>query len=303
MDALLIKHGLQSIVNPLGNGLAFLGVFFLIAASIRIWMLTKELGAGHITLRWRFLNAYIVFFVLGYLVYIALFWNRQHWYGLFISVILFFGSIFVWVVSFLAQETVLDMQRVVLLEHENVTDTLTGLYNRRFLDQRITTEYRRACRYRYPISVLMLDIDHFKQINDTHGHQAGDLALRFVSGLILNAIRDPDIAARYGGEEFAIISPHIRLRDAAELAERIRKHIELHELSLAGSRQNRQIIRITVSIGVAELSPGISSAEQLIKCADQALYYAKESGRNRVARYYPDLADPFVSADTAGQES
>lgn len=144
-----------SLVNPLGDGLTFLGVFMPIAASLRIWMLTRELKTGHITLRWHLLNAYIAFFIVGYLVYIALFWNHQHWYGLLISIILFFGSVFVWVVSFLTQETVLDMRRVALLEHENVTDALTGLYNRRYLDRRITTEYESAYRYEYPLSLTL----------------------------------------------------------------------------------------------------------------------------------------------------
>lgn len=178
------------------------------------------------------------------------------------------------------------MRRVALLEHQNITDALTGLYNRRYLDQRISAEYARAHRYQHPLSVLMLDIDHFKRLNDTHGHQAGDLALQFISGLILDSVREADIAARYGGEEFIVIAPDTGIPEAGNLAERIRSRIQSHELRLAKSGQGHQTLHVTISIGVAELTTGMASGEQLIQCADEALYQAKQSGRNRTVIHH-----------------
>ena len=291
--------------DPIGDILTVISIFILMAAFLRIRGLIRDLGpTAPVLLRWRILNAYIAFFMIGYLTYTVIFWDqRQYWFELVVPAILFFGAIFVWGVSILAHKTVLDLRRVALLEHQNITDVLTGLYNRRYLDQRIRTEYENARRYQHPLSVLMLDIDHFKRLNDSHGHQAGDLALHFLSGLILDGIREPDIAARYGGEEFVIIAPNTRLHDAGELAERVRMRIESHELKLARAGENRQTLHITVSIGVAELTPDIITGEQLIECADQALYQAKQSGRNRTSLYRPDSPNPFASPLPASSDA
>ena len=273
----------------------------LVVAFLRIQRLSRELRSSTVAFRWRVLDMYIVLFIVGYLAYAVIFWDhRDHAHDLIISAILFFGSIFVLLVSSLALQTVMDMRRVALLEHQNITDALTGLYNRRYLNQRISAEYAGARRYKHPLSVLMLDIDRFKQLNDTHGHQAGDLALQFLSGLILDGIREPDIAARYGGEEFVIIAPNTRLQDAGELAERIRMRIEAHELKLARAGEGRQTLHLTVSIGVAELTPDMISGEQLIQCADQALYQAKQSGRNRIALHHHAVPNPAASVPLIG---
>lgn len=285
-------HGMQMLIDRIGDGLTLIGVFILIGAFFRIWRLTKELKVSPIVNLWRLLNLYIAFFTIGYLVFAVMSWDEQrHWYVLLISTILFFGSIYVWAVSLLAQQTVLDMQRVALLEHQNITDALTGLYNRRYLDLRTASEYESARRYRLPLSVLMIDIDCFKLLNDEYGHHAGDLALRFLGELVLDSIRKPDTAARYGGEEFVVIAPNTNLQAAGELAERIRKRVESHELKLARADEDRQTIRIAISIGVAELPPDILSGERLIECADKALYQAKQSGRNRVVLYRSGMVD------------
>jgi diguanylate cyclase (GGDEF)-like protein len=275
-------------INIVGDALALAGIALLVGAFLRIRSLSRELSSSPVASGWRVLDAYIVFFIIGYLVYAAIFWSqREHPQDLIISTIMVFGSLFVWVVSSLALQTVLDMRRVALLEHQNITDALTGLYNRRHLDQRIADEYASARRYQHPLSVLMIDIDHFKRLNDTYGHQAGDLALQFISGLVLDSIREVDIAARYGGEEFLVIAPNTGIADARKLAERIRTRIASHALELAQAGQHRQALHITTSIGVAELASGMPSGDQLIKCADEALYQAKKSGRNRTTIYQP----------------
>lgn len=283
-------------IDPIGDSLTVLSIFIIVAAFMRIRGLSIELRTSPLSQSWRILDLYVSFFIAGYTAYAFAYWNQfQHWFELVIPVILFFVAVFVFLVSLLAHQTVLDLRRVALLEHQSVTDPLTGLYNRRYLDQRISAEYASAHRYHHPLSVLMLDIDLFKSLNDRHGHQAGDLALQFLSRLILDGIREPDIAARYGGEEFVIIAPNTRLNAASELAERVRKRIESHELKLARAGESHQSIRITVCIGVAELTPDIISGEQLIECADKVLYQAKQTGRNRTALYKPDLPSPFAS--------
>ena len=158
------------------------------------------------------------------------------------------------------------------------TDALTGLANRRILDERLRLEWDRAQRSADPMTVLMIDVDHFKAFNDRHGHHAGDEALRTVAQVIGTTIRRPaDLAARYGGEEFAVVLPHTDAKGAHVIAEHIRSSIE-HLPRVAGDEQP-----ITVSIGMSTWDKhSRMSLEALLLSADQALYEAKHAGRNRI---------------------
>lgn len=160
------------------------------------------------------------------------------------------------------------------LKRQAITDTLTGLHNRRHFDECLQTEVKRWKRYAQPVSILMLDVDHFKRFNDTHGHECGDRVLSAI-GAVLKGIETPStIPCRYGGEEMILILPGSRQEKAAELAEIIRQ--EIGALVIDG-------LTVTVSIGVAGC-PGhsIEQADELVKLADDALYAAKENGRNQV---------------------
>jgi diguanylate cyclase (GGDEF)-like protein len=164
------------------------------------------------------------------------------------------------------------------LYESSIRDGLTGVHNRKFLDDRLLAEFAFAKRHGTPLSVVMFDIDHFKQVNDTHGHQAGDLVLRSTGAVMHASIRAEDIVARYGGEEFAILVPGVDRAQAAVMAERIRALIEEQAII----DQDREI-RITVSGGVACTSQAQhESAADLLAAADRALYAAKEAGRNRI---------------------
>ncbi|MCD6258359.1 MAG: diguanylate cyclase [Helicobacteraceae bacterium] len=156
-------------------------------------------------------------------------------------------------------------------------DQLTGLYNRHHLNEEGGRKFSRALRYQDRLSVIMLDIDHFKKINDTYGHLVGDNVLREVSVLFNTHKRNEDFASRFGGEEFVILLDNCALEDAVYKAEIIRKSIE----SLMPEN-----ILVTASFGVAELSYAHSNFEELLKDADTALYEAKESGRNKVVAFY-----------------
>ena len=156
-----------------------------------------------------------------------------------------------------------------------ITDVLTGLYNRRRFHDVLSTEYERAKRYAVPFSLVMLDIDYFKKVNDTYGHSVGDVVLREVATILKNSIREIDTAARYGGEEFVVVLPNTEKENAQIFAERIRQAIERHAFS--GVNKN-----ITVSIGIGGMPDAkVEDEDKLIRCADFALYRAKQSGRNR----------------------
>lgn len=158
-------------------------------------------------------------------------------------------------------------------------DYLTGLPNRRFFIERAAVELYRANRHRQPLSVMMLDIDYFKKVNDTYGHQAGDEVLKSLAHIILATCRQFDIVGRLGGEEFAVLMPATSLEQAVEVAERIRLAVEHHAVALP---QGGLPIKFTVSIGVSRLMLETDNIDLILHSADDALYSAKNSGRNKV---------------------
>ncbi|HEV8607609.1 MAG TPA: diguanylate cyclase [Tepidisphaeraceae bacterium] len=160
-----------------------------------------------------------------------------------------------------------------LLSKKAMIDGLTGLWNRSYFDQRLTAELSLARRSNKPLSCIMCDIDHFKQVNDNYGHPGGDQILRDVAHLLVEACRIEDVVCRYGGEEFAIIGPNTHSQGAAELAERLRAGIFETEFHHQGAS-----IRITCSFGIADAQ----CTQHIVQSADEALYRAKRCGRNRV---------------------
>jgi diguanylate cyclase len=168
----------------------------------------------------------------------------------------------------------IDFAQRALLE-ASITDELTGLRNRRFLMARLLEEFERARRHGTNLGFLMIDLDHFKGINDNYGHPTGDLVLKSVAMALADMLREYDVAGRYGGEEFSVVSPGIGTLDLLALAERIRQRIEqleIHDQYIAP--------RVTVSIGVAAMIDG-DTVETVLARADNALYQAKRDGRNR----------------------
>jgi diguanylate cyclase (GGDEF)-like protein len=173
------------------------------------------------------------------------------------------------------------------LEEQAITDELTGLKNRRAFDERLQEEFRRAQRYSDPVSLIMIDLDHFKQVNDRYGHPFGDVVLRGSAEQIRASTRDPDICARYGGEEFAVILPKTHLSGALAVAERIWRELgaRTHPLPTGAPRPD-SAINVTASIGIAFYpSKDITTPELLLRYADEALYQAKKAGRNTICLY------------------
>jgi diguanylate cyclase (GGDEF)-like protein len=174
------------------------------------------------------------------------------------------------------RETSAELERLARV------DQLTGVLNRGAFFDRLGTEFRRTRRYERPLSVLMIDIDHFKSLNDRHGHATGDAVLAACARLMASSLRESDELGRYGGEEFAAFLPETKLVDAATVAEKLRAAVEalgIEPIDASGSP-----IHVTISVGVAGL-PDLTVAdhEALVRRADDALYNAKRSGRNRIA--------------------
>lgn len=182
-----------------------------------------------------------------------------------------------------------------ILEKHSKFDELTGIFNRRMFNEMYDREWRRSIRYNHSISVLMLDIDHFKQVNDTYGHQVGDTLLKMTAKKIDEAGRRAgDIAARYGGEEFVLMLPDTTEINAFKLAEAVRKSIAGINMEYEGAT-----IKITISAGISSIVPDSSAEkEKLVWRADQALYMAKRTGRNRVCIYNDVLS---AGNDDAGK--
>lgn len=166
------------------------------------------------------------------------------------------------------------------LQEQAIRDGLTGLFNRRYLDETLPLEISRAQRNGYPVSVIMMDIDHFKQINDTYGHPAGDEVIKSLGAIFSQGAREGDMACRYGGEEFVIVLPHMAIEVALARAEKWRSEVEAMRVTYGDLN-----IRFTVSAGVSACPDHATAHHGLIECADRALYQSKKQGRNRVTRF------------------
>ena len=168
----------------------------------------------------------------------------------------------------------------------SITDPLTGLPNRRYLEERLTEEVNRSKRYDQPLSFLMIDIDDFKLYNDRNGHQAGDDALQMTAQGLKATLRSADVASRYGGEEFSVLLPQTALHEAGVIAERMRERIERTKFTHAKSQA---LGAVTISIGVSTFSSTVNTAQQVIWAADRALYQAKHDGKNRISFFQEPL--------------
>ncbi|ADH86773.1 GGDEF domain-containing protein [Desulfurivibrio alkaliphilus] len=268
------------------NILVLIGAAMHLASIYLVSKLVRELPQDNLRQGWKILGIFIFFFFVSYLVYVFLQQSRTgelSGVDLIAPFILFFGAIFVLLVNLLSLKTTLELKRICTLEQENITDPLLGIYNRRYLEEMLELEFRLSRRDGLPLSILLLDIDHFKEVNDKHGHLAGDRTLLNLVQEIKGNLRETDQLARYGGEEILIMLPHTPEDGAKLVAEKIRRGIAGGIMVAAGEREDEgwPDISITVSIGVAGLRDEFSSGKELFAKADQALYRAKKTGRNR----------------------
>ena len=179
------------------------------------------------------------------------------------------------------------------MERLAITDGMTGIYNRRHFMTLAEHEWKKACRYDRPLALLLVDIDHFKSINDTYGHQTGDDVIIHLANLASSCKREVDVLARLGGEEFVLLLPETNSRQAKVLAERLRNEVATHPIARSG-----QVIGVTISVGVSDRSSKTTSFSRLISLADEALYEAKRAGRNRVT-CSPEAIEMVLPNNTA----
>jgi diguanylate cyclase (GGDEF)-like protein len=177
-------------------------------------------------------------------------------------------------------------ERATQFQLMSITDPLTGLLNRRYLEERLTEELNRSQRYNYALSCLMVDIDDFKTYNDQNGHQAGDVALKMTAHALKATLRSADVACRYGGEEFCILLPQTTPSEAAVIAERMRQRVMKSDYPYG---KQQPLGAVTISVGISSLGRHIDTAESVIAAADRALYSAKHLGKNRI-EFYADNA-------------
>jgi diguanylate cyclase (GGDEF)-like protein len=185
---------------------------------------------------------------------------------------------FLSVIGYQMAATLKHFQRFSSIKNIAIFDTLTGLHNRRFFEERLGVETQKSFYGSTPLSLVMVDIDHFKKVNDTFGHAGGDQVLCKISSLLKNSVRKKDTVARYGGEEFILILPEASLESSFVIAERIRRMVENTPFEIGRAQVN-----ITISMGISNFpNHQAKSKEELVKMADQALYDAKRGGRNKV---------------------
>lgn len=263
--------------------LIIMGAIFLVSSLVPIKKVILELSSGELQRKWKVLSILVFFFIFSYIVFCYNLWqirNVLNPLSFIVALMLLGGGVFVYLVGQLALKTMSDIRKIAILQYESITDSLTGLKNRRYFDQRLHEEIAHSRRYRLPLSLLLIDVDHFKVVNDTYGHQIGDEVLKNLSKVILEMVRDSDIVARYGGEEIAIITPNTEKAEAILLAERLRNIVQ--KSTLASIDATQEVVQITISIGVSTLNLVVMDKDALVEEADKALYEAKKLGRNRV---------------------
>lgn len=266
-----------------------LGILLLAAAIFPIREIILRLPKSGLRQRWYLLLSLTFLFLLAYFGYSVVFWNHSEVVAdLLVPAVFFFGAVFVWMISNLSLKTAIDVRRIYRLEEESITDSLTGAYNRRYLDRRLGEEFSHAREFNAALSILLIDVDSFKEINDTAGHTAGDQVIVKLAMLMKNLIRGGDVLVRFGGDEFLVIALNTPAQDAVSLAEKLRARVATQTFMVDGELQKNSEIRTTISVGVAELTSEVTGIDQLIANADAALYCAKREGRDRVV-VFPHL--------------
>ncbi len=270
-------------MNTLAYYLVYSGALILVSSLFPINYLRRNLPPGGCRRSWIFLSILILFFFSGYILYGYLFCRKiQFWSEMVVPAVFFSGAVFVLVVSFLSVKTTDSMRRVYALEHENITDPLMGIFNRRHMETCLSYETAKARRYHLDLSVLLIDVDFFKIVNDTYGHAVGDKVLRALAQVIKERVRDIDLIFRYGGEELLLLLPCTDARGAMNLAQSLCKTVADRCLIDHGGTFDTPAIRVTISIGLSTLGPESEDEWEMVARADSALYKAKKNGRNRV---------------------
>jgi diguanylate cyclase (GGDEF)-like protein len=286
--------------NLVANFLLIIGAGILISSQILVRRLMIQLPPGKVRARWFIMAALSATCIAGYLFYAIVFWDQHHDFpDLIVPGVFFFSSCFIWLSGSISLQVIADVKKVSDLERERVTDATSGIYNRRYFDRRLEEEFARVKRYETPLSLLLIDIDHFRKLNDSFGHQTGDQVLASIGRMTQGIIRVSDVAARYGSDEFIVFAHNTPASIATALAERLRAYIARNSFQLASVSGKEQEVRVTVSIGVASYSKKTDDIQSLVQDAYDALHQAKRDGRNCVVSYEetPPQDDPVAGGE------
>ena len=256
------------------------GVILLLGALLPIKRIYAMLPSGATRRIWVYLGCLICLSCAGYLLFLRInsLEGLDHHEDWLVSLVFLSAAIFVFIVCLLSHSTAKDVSRIATLEWAATIDPVTELFNRRHIMSLLAKECARSIRDRSPFSILLIDVDNFKKINDAYGHQTGDYVLKELAALIASVESSSKIVGRHGGEEFLVLLPNTPSSPAGQIAERMRSVVESSSISLNGER----IVSPTISIGVSTAYGWQESPEELIAIADEALYAAKSTGRNRV---------------------
>jgi diguanylate cyclase (GGDEF)-like protein len=274
-----------------------LGIILLISGIKPLWRICRMLPKSLLRSMWFTLGLLIFVAVSGYVtfLYINSREGSDHYEDLLTSAVFLISAVFTAVICRMSLSTAKDVSRIAVLEYHARVDSLTDLFNRGYAMLLLQRACHSSARLKSPLSVLLLDMDNFKEINDTFGHQAGDSVLRQFASLLTSLQAEPSFVGRFGGDEFVVVLPGMDVTKACVIADNIRRAVET-ELPAA------QTIPVTVSIGVAT-SSGLREvqAEQLLAEADKAMYRAKHSGRNQVARSRANSRSMFSYSSIAAE--
>lgn len=277
----------------IANTLLVLGVSMLVSVLFSSQRLFKRLPARKIRSNKYFLMVPISLLILGYLAYLLAFRNvHRNWHDLITPGVLFASAFSLWFICKLSLQATIDF----VLEQENITDPLMGIYNRRYLERRLTEEVARAQRYTVPLSVFLLDIDQFKDINRTYGRRTGDQVLIHLGKLLLEYVRESDEVARYDQDDVLVMAPNTSIQDTHLLADRIRQRVEVQPLLLHARTDKEERIAFRISVGVATMQGSFDSLEKLLQRAEVALQQARLDGGNRVVVSATGAADTRSSS-------
>ena len=266
-----------------------LGFLLLVVAIVRTQHLIRILPKRG---RWPSMRNLMAFFAVGYTVYLVLLVTGWPFYkDLIVSEIFFLSSLFMLIVIRFTYRTIRNLLRLDELEELANTDDLTSMFNRRAIMRLLDKEFQKVQRFGVPLSVAMVDLDHFKRINDTYGHLAGDTVLKEVAQVLKRGLRGIDLLGRYGGEEFLCVLPMASADGAFISGERIRNQVKELRFAVTGREQltpvpqgeeaSGEVVTITISVGVAAIDSEMVSAEDAVAAADAAMYAAKQGGRDR----------------------
>jgi len=270
-------------LNFLAIMLTTVALAMLAAALWPMGRLLAQLPSGLLRVQWRVLAGLALVFIAGDLVYLVAFSERHQSLTDLLVPAMFLGcACFVWLGTRSSLTTVLNLRHLSSLDRTQVTDALTGLHHRHSLDALMRQEMQRAKRHGLAVSLLLLDIDHFADVNRNYGYEVGDQVLTEIGRILGASLRGSDLMVRYGGEEMAVLATHTPPAVAALVAERLRREIEIGARKALRAAQGARHA-ITVSIGVAGREAGTQGADDLFAMAEQALRTAKKQGRNRVA--------------------